>query len=395
MRLGCSLGWCSGRAASSLSNSPLSYEINYQFSNEFIDSHQEQISLLNLSLLKAQECRAQTARRNRLNVDRYLSHLRSVFCNKRRSIIPIGSSVNGLNGKNSDLDLVRFGSPYRFYINFDSQLRKQMNAVAGILINAKLLDPASLQQVPVLKFRNRDGIMVDLQFNNVGTIRSSLFVRTCVQFSFIVPVVVHWINSFFDAIKLKNSRHGLFSTYHLNMLALHFLQSSSFEFLPDIISSCSMLRPCAPWEDVAEILTAKGKMLVISDNHKYYKISPAEVIIKMIDYYSQLDLNNISIDICGKTYKRIADNAEDTFIQLIDPYFPEDTSPHARCTLIMVCKSIARRLAANSKTTIMELKERRGSTTFFENVKARHSKRLDALERKLEGSDKEGCPASN
>ncbi|KAK6756578.1 hypothetical protein RB195_014788 [Necator americanus] len=133
-----------------------------------------------------------------------------------------------------------------------------MNAVAGILINAKLVDPASLQQVPVLKFRNRDGIMVDLQFNNVGTIRSSLFVRTCVQ----------------DA-----------------------------------------------------------EMLVISDNHKCYKISPAEVIIKMIDYYSQLDLNNISIDICGKTYKRIADNAEDTFIQLIDPYFPEDTSPHARCTV--------------------------------------------------------------
>ncbi|KAK6756576.1 hypothetical protein RB195_014788 [Necator americanus] len=334
MRLGCSLGWCSGRAASSLSNSPLSYEINYQFSNEFIDSHQEQISLWNLSLLKAQECRAQTARRNRLNVDRYLSHLRSVFCNKRRSIIPIGSSVNGLNGKNSDLDLVvitdhdtsrrtKFSEKFKASEHFR---RKQMNAVAGILINAKLVDPASLQQVPVLKFRNRDGIMVDLQFNNVGTIRSSLFVRTCVQFSFIVPVVVHWINSFFDVIKLKNSRHGLFSTYHLNMLALHFLQSSSFEFLPDIISSCSMLRPCAPWEDDAE-------MLVISDNHKCYKISPAEVIIKMIDYYSQLDLNNISIDICGKTYKRIADNAEDTFIQLIDPYFPEDTSPHARCTV--------------------------------------------------------------
>ncbi|VDO62697.1 unnamed protein product [Haemonchus placei] len=78
-------------------------------------------------------------------------------------------------------------------------------------------------RVPLLKFRSHDGTCVDLQFNNIGSIRSSLFVRTCVEV--IVPIVIHWLNSLFDVVKLKDSRNGLFSSYHLNMLALHFLQS--------------------------------------------------------------------------------------------------------------------------------------------------------------------------
>lgn len=37
----------------------------------------------------------------------------------------------------------------------------------------------------------------------------------------------------------------------------------------------------------------------------------------------------------------------------------------------------------------------RGSATFIETVKSRHSKRLEALEKKLEEADKSRNPASN
>ncbi|KIH60751.1 hypothetical protein ANCDUO_08986 [Ancylostoma duodenale] len=239
--------------------------------DDFIAKHREHLSQWNTSLLKAQERRIQLGRKNRLITDRYLSKLRSVLANQKRSVVPIGSSVNGLNGKNSDLDVVLitdhsdskrkdFHEKFRRNEHFR---RNQMNAIGTLLKNAKLIEPGSLQQilfsnVPILKFKSNDGITVDLQFNNIGPIRSSLFVRTCVQ-----DADVH----------------------------------------------------------------------ILDDSCVYSDMSPAEVIVKMIDYYSQVDLHNVSIDICGKIYKKIPDTTEDSFIQLLDPYFPEDTSPHARCAV--------------------------------------------------------------
>ncbi|EYC15717.1 hypothetical protein Y032_0036g3316 [Ancylostoma ceylanicum] len=343
----CSLHHYCRRAASSLPTTPFIYDVSYQFSNEFVTKHREQLFQWNSSLLKAHERRIQLGRKNRLITDRYLSKLRSVLANQKRSVVPIGSSVNGLNGKSSDLDVVLitdhsdskrkdFHEKFRRNEHFR---RNQMNAISSLLKNAKLVEPGSLQQilfsnVPILKFKSCDGITVDLQFNNIGPIRSSLFVRTCVQFSYVVPVVVHWINSFFEAIKLKNSRHGLFSTYHLNMLALHFLQTPTSSLMPNMLSSCPILRPNAPWQEVGRVLTSlDSDVLILDEGCVYPDISPAEVIVKMIDYYSQIDLHNVSIDICGKIYQRIPDTTEDSFVQLLDPYFPEDISPHARCTV--------------------------------------------------------------
>ncbi|RCN52014.1 hypothetical protein ANCCAN_01802 [Ancylostoma caninum] len=102
----CSLHHYCRRAASSLPSTPLIYDVSYQFSNEFVAKHREQLSQWNSSLLKAQERRIQLGRKNRLITDRYLSKLRNVLANQKRSVVPIGSSVNGLNGKNSDLDVV-------------------------------------------------------------------------------------------------------------------------------------------------------------------------------------------------------------------------------------------------------------------------------------------------
>ncbi|VDM62183.1 unnamed protein product [Angiostrongylus costaricensis] len=148
--------------------------------------------------------------------------------------------------------------------------RTQMNAVADVLRSKKLVDPNSIQQlvssnVPILKFRSCDGVNVDLQFNNIPSIRSSLFVRACVEFSMIVPINIHWINAFFKAAGLKDSRHGLFSSYHLNMLALHFLQATPLPLLPDMISSCPYLQPTVPWQNVAERLTTEASCIITAE----------------------------------------------------------------------------------------------------------------------------------
>ncbi|KHJ93099.1 hypothetical protein OESDEN_06998, partial [Oesophagostomum dentatum] len=123
-----------------------------------------------------------------------------------------------------------------------------MNVVSGMLKSAKLVEPGSFQQilfsaVPILKFTTREGITVDLQFNNIGPIRSSLFVRTCVQ-------------------------------------------NRTFPVLPDILASYPRLQPNTPWQEVAEILSSRdAKVHISNDSFIPLDAPPAEVIIKMIDYF--------------------------------------------------------------------------------------------------------------
>ncbi|CAJ0591952.1 unnamed protein product [Cylicocyclus nassatus] len=335
------------RAFSTALENPLNYNLNYNFSDNFIAKHQKQLFRWNTSLLEAQDRRVQHGRKHRVNIDRCLSKLKATLDNQRRNVVPIGSSVNGLYGKSSDLDLVVITdnndaqrNDFCKKFNHSEHFRRhQMGIITAALRKANLIEVTSVQQilfsvVPILKFKTRDGITVDVQFNNIGPIRSSLFVKACVQFNIVVPVVVHWLNSFFAAVKLKNSRHGLFSTYHLNMLALHFLQSPAISVLPDMVASCPILHPSTPWQEVAYVLTAKdAKVQIIETDKIPCVVSPAEVIIKMIDYYSQLDLHIVSIDTGGRIYRRLPETTEDSYVQLIDPYFDEDTSSKLRCNV--------------------------------------------------------------
>ncbi|KAE9417870.1 hypothetical protein Angca_002597 [Angiostrongylus cantonensis] len=317
--------------------------LNYQFSTDFIHKHRKCLIRWNLELSKAQRRRVQLFFSNGLNIVKYLVKLRSALSTTEKVVVPIGSSVNGLGSKNSDLDIVLVTdhqeakqSIFNEKFKKDQHFRKiQMKAVADILRSRKLVDPNSIQQlVPILKFRSCDGVNVDLQFNNIPSIRSSLFVRTCVEFSMIVPINIHWINSFFKAAQLKDSRHGLFSSYHLNMLALHFLQATPSPLLPDMISSYPYLQPTVPWQNVAERLTTEISERYTMDSSSFEDhVSAAEVIVKMIDYYSQMDLLNVAIDTTGKCYRRFTEDEEYGSIELIDPYFRESSLPNSRCNV--------------------------------------------------------------
>ncbi|KAK6009124.1 hypothetical protein OSTOST_25981, partial [Ostertagia ostertagi] len=291
--------------------------IDFQFSDEFIQKHCKRLNRWEAELLKAQQQRTYNFCKSYSKTIQYLWKLEKLFSRSGQTVVPIGSCVNGLKKDNSDLDVVlithedadRRAEFDRKFVNVESFRSAQMNKVAVILNGSKLVQAGSVQKlvfcnVPIVKFRSRDGTSVDLQFNNVGSIRSSLFVKTCVEWSIVVPIVIHWINSFFDLIKLKDSRNGLFSSYHLNMLALHFLQSAPMSFCPDLFTLHPQLHPSFSWRTVAKLLTAE-----VDAEHIYARelqdISVAETIVKMIDYYSQFDLQQTAIGVDGKTYERL------------------------------------------------------------------------------------------
>ncbi|KAK5982700.1 hypothetical protein GCK32_013521 [Trichostrongylus colubriformis] len=296
---------------------PSSTSFDFQFSDGFIQKHRKRLKRWESGLIKAQQQRRYEFCKSYPNTIWYLSKLQKLFSRSGQTVVPIGSSVNGLKTQDSDLDLVlithqddaRRAEFTKKFANVQSFRKAQMDRVARILNDPKLVQAGSVQQlvfcnVPIVKFRGRDGTSVDLQFNNIGSIRSTLFVRTCVEWSVAVPIVIHWMNSFFDSVKLKNSRNGLFSSYHLNMLVLHFLQSSALSFCPDVFTRYPQLDPSFSWHGVVRLLTAEIADAPYIHADAVQDISAAETIVKMIDYYSQLDLQNIAVSIDGKICKR-------------------------------------------------------------------------------------------
>ncbi|XGW04373.1 hypothetical protein V3C99_015496 [Haemonchus contortus] len=326
---------CLNKAFSSRSV-PTNPDVDFQFSDEFIRKHYRRLSRWESDLLKVQQQRTHDFFKSFSNTIEYLKKLEKLFSRSGQTVVPIGSCVNGLKKANSDLDIVlithqkdnqRAGFEKKF-LNVEAFRRAHMNRVAATLNGSKLVQAGSVHQlvfcnVPLLKFRSDDGTCVDLQFNNIGSIRSSLFVRTCVERSIVVPIVIHWLNSLFDVVKLKDSRNGLFSSYHLNMLALHFLQTAPVSLCSNIFTHWPQLHPSFSWHRAAKFLTAE----TVDAKHIYahdVPISAAETIVRMIDYYSQLDLQNTAIGIDGKTYRRQMEQEDESFIQIVDPYFEED-----------------------------------------------------------------------
>uniref|UniRef100_A0A1I7XEY9 PAP-associated domain-containing protein n=1 Tax=Heterorhabditis bacteriophora TaxID=37862 RepID=A0A1I7XEY9_HETBA len=184
-------------------------------------------------------------------------------------------------------------------------------------------------KVPIIHFLSTEGIKVDIQFCNAGTIKSSLFVKTCVELNPSVAVVIYWLNRYFKDIMLKDSRNGLFSAYHLNMLALHFFQASTCRMLPRILEICPQLDPNSSWIMPANILKTGKKVFVPGSDFDKDSCSVGEMIVRLIDYYSQLDLQQISIDISGGILERSVDS-HNGIISLIDPYFISQSQPRCK-----------------------------------------------------------------
>ncbi|VDO52416.1 unnamed protein product [Onchocerca flexuosa] len=91
-------------------------------------------------------------------------------------------------------------------------------------------------RVPILHLQTQKHMQVDIQFEKYASIRNTFFFRRCAQ-----------------SQRLKDSKHGLFSTYHVLMLVLHFLQcTGSYGIQPVLPKSLNSQEKQKP--DVAELI---------------------------------------------------------------------------------------------------------------------------------------------
>ncbi|CAB3397253.1 unnamed protein product [Caenorhabditis bovis] len=145
----------------------------------------------------------------------------------------------------------------------------------------------STAKIPIVRFTSKEGIQVDIQFGNIEPIRSTLYVRTCVEFDERVKFIIYWLSNQFNNEGILNSSARLFSRYHVNLLAIHFLQAMPYPVLPNLILVCPWLKPHSNWNNAVKVLQKQGSIYVpFSESSN--EMSIGFIIIQMIDYFSQV-----------------------------------------------------------------------------------------------------------
>lgn len=254
--------------------------------------------------------------------------------NSDRLLVRIGSEGSGLASSGSDIDLVLLTSGNtakreRMSESFQTKfvMREYMRSVeriVGSTINGQEAQymRVHLARVPVLTITAGKMMKIDIQFNNEASIRNTSFVRQCVLLDPRVRILIFWANEWLRAMKLKDSKKGLFSSYHITMLVLHFLQNfASGEVrpvLPLIYERfASKVNQCVPIEKIAESLNSDLKLSIPS---KIKRPSLSQLILRFIQYYSALDLRECGISV--KTAEVIipSRDGEDLRLWIEDPY---------------------------------------------------------------------------
>ncbi|VDM44835.1 unnamed protein product [Toxocara canis] len=292
-----------------------------------------------------------------------------------RLVVPVGSTGSGLAGLKSDLDVVLVSSlddtkrakmiesfsNEKFRIQncehfikrnvYSAYMRKVQGAVKKHDNRGEFDWDKSLLlwkvRVPVVRLCTKLGIDVDIQFDNLHSIRNTNFVRHCVQVSFCAPLlnactvaqlvsVVEageedarvsllnaWAQRWMMAMRLKNSRIGMFSSYHTTMLIIHFLQCAEYAsgpVLPQMYDMhCDQLSRLLPIEKIAQMLEQPLVHAPIKNDR-----SPtiAEIIVRFIDFYSKIDFHESALLVESGQIIQRADDSRD-LLMIHDPYSPE------------------------------------------------------------------------
>ncbi|OZC07957.1 hypothetical protein X798_05064 [Onchocerca flexuosa] len=145
------------------------------------------------------------------------------------------------------------------------------------------------------------------------------------QYDARVVLLNMWAQKWLESQRLKDSKHGLFSTYHVLMLVLHFLQcTGSYGIQPVLPVMCKKfrgnLRPTLPIHRVALSLYEKPKSLNFQEKQEP---DVAELILLFVSHYAKYDFNQISFHLHNATVterNQFGNEYEQHQVSIFDPY---------------------------------------------------------------------------
>ncbi|EGT34069.1 hypothetical protein CAEBREN_04684 [Caenorhabditis brenneri] len=298
-------------SSNSPSTSTTSPYIDYAFSNEIIKKSLAEIDIYCHGFIENLNDRLRKVPLLEKKIKSVRYDVRNCFNNPDIRLVPIGSAVNHLLNNSSDLDLVILPSnsikEWKSFMNKFStseQFRNEYIKKTYRLLVAKQVGkvetPFYRARVPIIRFMSKKRLQVDIQFGNIEPIRSSLFIRTCVEYDERVPLLIHWLTNKFREANILGSHRSLFSRYHVNILVIHFLQAIPYPVLPDVINSSPWLDSKNDWNNAVKVLTRQGSLYVPSYTETPNEQSVGALAVQLIDYYSQIDFYRSAINTRGQ-----------------------------------------------------------------------------------------------
>ncbi|CCQ25694.1 Poly(A) RNA polymerase mitochondrial-like central palm domain-containing protein [Caenorhabditis elegans] len=251
-------------------------------------------------------------------------------------LVPIGSAANLLLNNSSDLDLFEVLLPFKnsrqwkdFMKKFseNEQFRMSYMNKINLQLKAKKIgfshDPYYKARIPLIRFFSKRWLQVDIQFGNIAPIRSSLFVRTCVEYDERVGLLIHWLTNKFQEAGILSSKNLKFSRYHVNILVIHFLQAIPYPVLPQIIQLSPWLSTKNDWNNAVKVLTRQGSVYVPNCSEVPNEQSVGALAVQLIDYFSQIDFHTNAIDTRGNVVDKLENDP--LHFKIVDEFFAEPT----------------------------------------------------------------------
>lgn len=267
-----------------------------------------------------------------------LPHLQSKAIAHSR-FVPVGSAVTGLASSHSDLDLVLFplekdardefiktihpndGLKYEFM----SVLRSTIVHVIHNLNDSRFemedchILPLRIPLV-ICQFTNGTSLDISIPDSTFQSIRNTHLMRQYPRLDVRVSRLLRWLKTWSTALQIRDSKMGLLSSYHLLLLAIHFLhseQSLTMPVLPILYQThLEMFDKQIPIENIVSRLEEPPQEIDWVSNNN---MSTAELVIRFMNYYAMQNVLKKSIHIeRGMTKDRTNPVAEQAAIY--DPY---------------------------------------------------------------------------
>ncbi|VDK72415.1 unnamed protein product [Litomosoides sigmodontis] len=331
----------SSSATVKVKNNARKFAVCDGFVEFMVRKHQEELQ--RLSMLIREE--AMQRHSSYLQTFQYRSSIvnglrRILVRNHGQYLVPVGSTASGLASGISDIDLVYLSTTDEKQrekllqsLNKESFRRTFMMDVKSRIEESSLYNEFDWSQtdiihtarVPILHLQTQKQMQVDIQFEKYASIRNTYFVRHCAQYDERVALLNMWAQKWLESQRLKDSKHGLFSTYHVLMLVLHFLQcTGSYGIQPILPIMCKKfkgnLKSNLPIQRIAVSLCRRPKDL---DFKERQEPDVAELVLLFVSHYAKYDFNHTSFHLNDATVtekNQFGSEYEQHQVSIFDPY---------------------------------------------------------------------------
>ncbi|EFO25110.2 hypothetical protein LOAG_03377 [Loa loa] len=297
-----------------------------------VQKHQEELQRLSMLIREETTQRHNSYLRTLQYRNNIVVGLRRILArNHGQYLVPVGSTASGLASGVSDIDLVylsttdekqrerllRLLSKENFRRTFMTEVKTRIEESSLCKeFDWSQTDIIHTARVPILHLQTQKHMQVDIQFEKYASIRNTCFVRYCAQYDGRVALLNMWAQKWLESQRLKDSKNGLFSTYHVLMLVLHFLQcTGSYGIQPILPVICKKfkgnLRPTLP---------IQRKDL---DFKERQEPDVAELILLFISHYAKHDFNHTSFHLSNATVtekNQFGNEYEQHQVSIFDPY---------------------------------------------------------------------------